>query len=308
MDATLTGRARPAPSLLARLWRARVAYLFLLPTFVLLGYFLYYPVFAALTGAFTNDDGFLQREFVGTQNFRRAYQELTTPGGPLGYAVRNNALWLVFDVVLALLPPLIVAELVFHLRSTRAQYIYRTLFVAQIVVPGVVALLLWQEFYRSDGLVNDVFGALGLPTSTRGWLGDPDTALYALMLLGFPWINAFNLLILYSGLQAIPEDVLDAARIDGAMGLRRVRHIDLPLLRPQFRLLLILTVIGSVQNFLAAKVVTNGGPGFSTLTAMLYTYDTAFEYGQFGYSMSLSFVLFVVVLLLTLISRRGERT
>lgn len=308
MQATLTEGTRRAPSLLARLWRARMAYLFLLPTFVLLGYFLYYPAFAALTGAFTNDDGFLQRDFVGAQNFQRAYQELTTPGGPLGYAVRNNAVWLVFDVVLALIPPLIVAELVFHLRSTRAQYVYRTLFVAQIVLPGVVALLLWQEFYRSDGLVNAVFGALGLPTSPRGWLGDPDTALYALMLLGFPWINAFNLLVLYSGLQAIPADVLEAARLDGATGWRRVRTIDLPLLRPQLRLLLILTVIGSVQNFLAAKVVTNGGPGFSTLTTMLYTYDTAFKYGQFGYSMSLSFVLFVVVLGVTLLSRRGDRT
>ena len=286
-------------NLLGRIWRGRVAYLFLLPTFIFLAYFMYYPAWIAFMGAFTDWDGFNPPRFIGIENFRRAFADPV-----LGIATVNNLIWIVIGIFLALVPPFLVAELIFFLRGQKKQYFYRTFFVIPIVIPGVVLILLWTYFYRGDGLINQLLGAVGLEGLQRLWIGNPDTALYALALMGFPWINVFNLLIFYAGLQGISQEVLEAAKLEGAVGITRVWHIDLPLVMPQFRLLLILAVIGNVQNIVAPLVMTNGGPGYSTYVPSLYMYKAAVQYGEFGYSMAISFLLFMVVLGLTVISRR----
>ena len=304
MQITTAGRRpRRQPGFLSRLWRARVAYLFLLPTFIFLAYFMYYPAWTALQGAFTYWDGFNPPQFVGLENFRRAFVDPV-----LRISAVNNLIWVVIGVALALVPPFLVAELIFFLRGEKKQYFYRTLFVVPIIVPSIVLLLLWTYFYRGDGLINQLLGFVGLERFQTLWIGNPDTALYALILMGFPWINAFNLLIFYAGLQGISKEVLEAARLEGATGWRRVVSIDAPLVAPQFRLLLILAIVGNVQNIVAPLVMTDGGPGYATYVPALHMYKTAVAYGEFGYSMAISFLLFVVVLGLTLISQRSRRT
>jgi ABC-type sugar transport system permease subunit len=167
--------------------------------------------------------------------------------------------------------------------------------------------LLWTFFYRGDGLINQLLGIVGLERFQTLWIGNPDTALYALILMGFPWINAFNLLIFYAGLQGISKEVLEAARLEGATGWRRVWKIDVPLVLPQFRLLLILAIVGNVQNIVTPLVMTDGGPGYSTYVPALHMYKSAVTYGEFGYSMAISFLLFALVLGLTLISQRTRK-
>jgi len=276
---------------------------FIAPTFVTLGYFMYYPAYVSLAGAFTDWDGFNAPAFVGVDNFLRMAQDQRLIG-----SVGNNVLWAIGKVFLALVPPFIVAELIFHVRNGRAQYWYRTLFVIPLIIPAIVSILIWTFFYRTDGLVNQVFGALGLGFLQQGWLIDPSTALGALIFMGFPWIVPFNLLIFYSGLQAIPSEIRDAAAIDGASGLRRIWSIDLPMLISQTNLLLLLALIGSVQAILEPLLMTGGGPGNSTLTPILYMYRTGVQYGQFGYSMAISLVLFLVVLVLSVLSNRLLRS
>lgn len=138
----------------------------------------------------------------------------------------------------------------------------------------------------------------------QGWLIEPRTALAALVFMGFPWIVPFNLLIFYAALQNIPEEIREAASIDGATGWQRILRIDVPLIISQANLLVTLAVIGSVQAILEPLIMTGGGPGTSTLTPILFMYRTAVQYGQFGYSMAISFILFVVVLILSVISNR----
>lgn len=279
------------------------AYLFLLPTLLLVGHFLYYPAWTAFTGAFTRWDGFNPPEWVGLANFERA---LTDP--VLRVAARNNLVWTLFEIALAIIPPFIAAELIFHVRSRRQQYWYRTLFVFQMVIPYIVGILLWTYYYRSDGVINRALAAVGLERWRQLWIADPQIALYSLILMGFPWIYAFNLLIFYSGLQNISREVLDAAAVDGAVGLRRIRTIDVPMLRPQLKLLLVLSLIASVQNLIKPLIMTNGGPGYATTVPILYMYETAVTYGQFGYSMAISLLLFVVVLGITIINNRFLRS
>ena len=303
MQMTAAGkRPRRQTGFFSRLWRGRVAYLFLLPTFIFLAYFMYYPAWTALQGAFTYWDGFNPPQFVGLENFRRAFTDPV-----LGTATLNNLIWIAFGIILALVPSFLVAELIFFLQGQKKQYFYRTLFVVPIIVPSIVGVLLWTYFYRGDGLINQLLALVGLGRLQTLWIGNPDTALYALIFMGFPWINAFNLLVFYAGLQGISREVLEAARLEGATGWRRVLQIDIPLVAPQFRLLLVLAIVGNVQNIVTPLVMTDGGPGYSTYVPALHMYKTAVTYGEFGYSMAISFLLFAVVLGLTLISQRSRR-
>ncbi|WP_432082084.1 carbohydrate ABC transporter permease [Streptomyces sp. WAC 04229] len=277
-------------------------YAFVLPAFVLLGYFVYYPAYVAFAGSFTNWDGFNPAQWVGLDNFRQLFGDPT-----FSTAAWNNLLWALGKVALALVPPFVVAELIFHVRASRWQFVYRSLFVIPLVIPTIVTMLVWTFYYRSDGVINQVLGAVGLDALQHSWLGDSDTALYALILMGFPWIAPFNLLVFYSGLQRTPKEILEAAALDGCGTWRRIRSIDLPMMMRQTRLLTTLAVINSVQAILEPLLMTGGGPGNSTMTPIYYLYRTGVNDGRFGYSMAVSLVLFAVVLVLSAVSNRVLR-
>ena len=290
----------------ARTWdryrRYLVAYLFLIPTFVFIGYFLYYPAYRALVGGFTFWDGFNPPQYIGLENFRRAFADPI-----LRIATRNNLIWAAIEVTLSIVPAFVVAALIFHVRRDGMRYLYRTLFVIPIIIPGIVSILLWRYYYQGDGLINVLLQRVGLDDWTHFWIGDPKTALYALALMYFPWVNAFNMLIFFAGLQNIPGEVLEASELDGASGLRRLWTIEIPMVLSQFKLLFILAIITSGQNIVTPLVMTHGGPGYSTYTVSLYMYETAVEYGEFGYSMAIALMLFLVILALTAINQRFIR-
>ncbi len=284
----------------ARRRRYLIAYLFILPTFIVLGYFTYYPAFTALAGSFTSWDGFNPPTFVGLDNFKAIVTDPT-----MQQAAANNLIWAAFGIALSVIPAFVVAELIFHVKRPRLKYLYRTLFIVPIVVPSIVNILLWRYIYDSHGLLNLLLQALHLqdPTNPTLRIADPHLALYAVALLGFPWINSFNMLIFFAGLQNIPSEVLEASELDGVSGLRRVWTIDIPLVLSQFRLLLILAIVNTISNITTPLVMTNGGPGNATDVPALEMYNNAVN-GRFGYSMAISFLLFLVVLALTAVNNR----
>lgn len=287
---------------LRRLREGWPAYLFVLPSVLLMAYFSYVPAYTAMTRAFTDWDGLNVPTFTGLENFQRA---LTDP--VMGQAALNAGIWVVLGLVLAVLPPLLVAELIFNLRGQRRQYAWRSLFVVPVVVPSLVLLLMWGTFFRSDGLINTVLGSVGLGAWRHDWLSDPSTALYSLIFLGFPYIDVFFLLLLYAGLQNIAPEVFEAGKMDGAVGWRRVLYLDLPLLRPQLGLIALLSVIGNVQYFISPLVLTSGGPGYSTTVPALLMYNTATRNGEYGYAMAIAVLLMLVVVVLTGLSRLVAR-
>lgn len=303
---------RPIASTVRRGWltpkawdkvrRGAVGYAFLIPTLVFIGYFLYFPAYRALTGAFTSWDGFNPPVYIGLENFRQILDD-----DVMRIAARNNLIWATIDVFLAIIPAFVVAELIFHVKAVRLRYLYRTLFVIPAIVPFIVTVLLWRYFYQGNGLINIILSRIGLDGITQPWIADPDTALYALAFMGVPWVSAFNMLIFFAGLQGIPKEVLEAAELEGASGLRRIWTIDVPLVLSQFKLLFILALITSGQNIVVPLVMTDGGPGYSTYTVALAMYEAAVEYGDFGYSMAIAFMLFVVILALTAINQRFIR-
>jgi raffinose/stachyose/melibiose transport system permease protein len=278
---------------------ALTGYAFILPTFVFLIWFMYYPVYQALSGAFTNWDGFNAPQFIGFDNFKRMLSDEV-----LGQSTTNALIWALFSIALSIIPPFLVAELIFHLKNARLQYVYRTLFVIPIVIPGIVIILLWRFLYEGDGAINQLLDIIGLGIFKQLWLGDPNVALYSIIFMGFPWISAFNLLIFYAGLQGISKEVIEAAKLEGATGWKRVFTLDIPLSLPQFRLIIILSLIGSLQNIIPPLIMTNGGPGYSTYVPILHMYNVSTVNGEFGYGMSIGVVMFLVILIFTILNMR----
>jgi len=274
-------------------WRG---WLFVLPTLVLLCVFCYYPAAFALRMAFARWDIGGQPQWVGAAHF------VTLMRDPVFIAGAKNLLRLLaFALCVGLWMPLLAAELIFHAATERRRYLLRAVFVVPMVVPLIVVWLVWRGIYSDAGAVTAFLELVGKGHWIRGWLSDPDTALGALMFVGFPFVSGFPMLIYYAGLSNISESVLDAARIDGASTLGAFRHVHLPMIRPQVRLLAILTVLGVVQGYEAVYVLTgDGGPGYCTMVPGLYMYQNGFSYGKMGYASAIGLVMFVAILAFTL--------
>ena len=291
-------------SILKALWKYRVAYVLLIPTFVLLILFNYTPVVMAFTRAFTNWSKYnytaAQIKFVGFENFKMMFTE-----GYFLTGLGNLGLLLVTGFVKVMTVPLLVAWLVYSFRSDRKKYIFRFLFVLPIVVPSVVSALLWLQIYDpSIGLLNQLLGKLGLESLQRVWLGNEKTAIWAIIFMGFPFINALAFLLYYGGLTSIDQSMYEAARIDGANRSRIFFGIQIPLIMPQIKLMLVLTFIGTVQDFSSIYLLTAGGPGTSTYVPGLELYFNATTFGRYGYACALGIVMFLFIMIGTIINLR----
>ena len=275
-------------------------YLFLIPTIIFLLVFMYYPAVTAVRLSFYQWDGFSPERWVGLNNFERIFTD-----GVMRASISNMLILTVARILIVLTTPLLAAELVFHLMSQRWQYWYRVIFVIPLVVPEVVTYLIWQFIFTpSVGLANVLLNNVGLGFLANEWLGDHRTVLASLALVGFPWIAGINFLIYLAGLQSIPREVMDAAAVDGATGLRRFWLIDLKLIMGQIKLLLILSVIFTLQSFVLILIMTNGGPGYSSMVPGLLMYQAAFQDGRFGYACAIGTTIFVVIFVLTYINMR----
>ena len=147
---------------------------------------------------------------------------------------------------------------------------------------------------------------MGLNQFRRAWLGNEDTAIWAIVGVGFPFVSAFAFLIFIGGLLSINVDYFDAAKVDGASWWQRFIHMDVPLLLPQFRILLFFATIGAVQGFAGVFILTRGGPGTATYVPALQMYLRIAE-GDFGYASAIGVVLFALIMILTLFILRFRR-
>ena len=145
---------------------------------------------------------------------------------------------------------------------------------------------------------------LGWKNWQHAWLADPKLALYSVLFVGFPWIEAIAMLIYYAGLQNISSSIIDASMIDGASTWRRILKLDIPLLFGQFKLLIVITTIFTLQNFGGMLVLTRGGPGYATMVPGLWMYQRAFQADRFGYASAIGVVLLIMMLTLTYLNNR----
>ncbi|MGH2531068.1 MAG: ABC transporter permease subunit, partial [Thermomicrobiales bacterium] len=208
---------------LQAIWRSRLAYLFLLPAMGLIVLFSYYPAGLAFYYSLTNFSVRTVTEFVGLANYREVLFEDTYFRTGL-----INMVIIVFTSILKTITvPLLVAQLIFWLRNSVHQYFFRTLFVLPAVVPDLVFTLMWRQVYDPNtGLLNQLLGAMGVSQFQRAWLGEEETAIWAIVGVGFPFVSAFAFLIFLGGLLSINSEYFDAAKVDGARWWQRLRNID----------------------------------------------------------------------------------
>ena len=285
--------------------QARAGWVFSLPALVMIGVFFLLPVVAALALSFTDFDLYALGDpstvrVVGLDNYHTL---LATP--MFWKALGNTAVFVVLGVPLSLAASL-ASALLLDAPLTRLRGLFRTAFFAPVVTTLVAVALIWRYLLHTRyGLLNYVLSHLGLPTID--WLGDPHWSMPAIVLLAV-WKNfGYNMIILIAALQSIPEDLHEAARLDGAGAWARLRHITLPLLSPTLVLVGILTVSGYFQLFAEPYVMTEGGPLQSTVSVLYFMYEQGFKWWNLGFASAVAFLLFALILLLTTLQLRLAR-
>lgn len=292
--------AKPRFSLKNPAWRRNLeGWLFASPW--ILGFVLWTlgPMIASLAIAFTEWDLVGAPRWVGLANVQAMFRDnlvaqalkVTTI-----YAVVSVPLHLIFGLGLALLLNAKIVGLRF----------YRTAFYLPSVLSGVAVALLWRWLFSGEfGLLNALLATIGIEGPS--WLGDTKWALPSLIGMSL-WGVGAGAIIYLAGLQGIPTDLYEAAEVDGATGWSRFWNITLPMMTPVLFFQLITGIIGALQVFTQAFIMTSGGPNNATLFFLLYLYQNAFQYFRMGYGSALAWVLFLYILVLTLIVQRSSNT
>ncbi|MEU7426180.1 sugar ABC transporter permease [Streptomyces sp. NPDC040750] len=289
----------------ARRRQAVVAYLFLTPTLLFFAVFLVLPLGFALLLALSRWAGFRLGDIdpVGLDNFTGLLADGSTFLTPI---LTNTLLFALGTVALALTGAVLVATCIDKLRF---QGLWRTLYFLPIVTTVVAVGNVWKYMYEPGGLVNGVLNALG--AGSVAFLQDPDTALPSVVVVQ-AWASVGSaILILTAGLKSIPQSYYEAAELDGAGPVTVLWKITLPLLRPSLLFVCVTQFLTGLQSFALITVMTRGGPGDATNVAALEMYRQAFAYGDWGTASAAAFVLFLVVLVITLAQlwtfrRKGE--
>lgn len=286
-------RARSAAAVEVR--RFVSAMPFMLVGLAIYGVFAVYPMLEAVHLSFFEWNGFRTSEplFVGFDNYVRLFTQ-----DPVFYtALRNSIIWLVLSM---LIPTTLGLVLALGLnRPLFGRNILRTVFYVPAVLAPIAIATMWRWIYNPIlGIVNSTLTSIGLGAWGQQWLGNPDIALYS-MFVAFIWQTAgFNMVLFLAGLQSVPEELTDAALVDGANAWHRFRYVIFPALRPTTVVVVVLTIISSLKVFDLIVGMTRGGPAQSTQVLALWSYSQSFYNHNVGLGNAVATILLVISLLL----------
>ncbi len=288
---TLRGGSRVRLSTRTR--EAIDAYVFMSPAILGLLLFFLGPMIVSFLLSFTEYDILVgSANWVGLENYREMFADEL-----FWKSLRVSAIYSVISVPLQLIFGLLLAVLLNQ--KMRGIYLFRAIFYLPTVVSGVGVAMLWRWMFNPEyGVINTLLGKIGI--QGPGWLTSERWALPALIITSL-WGIGGTMLIYLAGLQGIPQELHEAAEIDGAGAIARFRSITIPLISNVTFFNLVLGIIGALQTFTEAFVMTGGGPNNSTLFLAVYLYRSAFQYLKMGYASAVAWVMFSIVLALTLV-------
>ena len=268
------------------------AYVFMAPAILGLLLFTLGPVVASLLLSFTEYNLLSPPEWVGLQNYAKMFSEEL-----FWQALRVSTIYSVVSVPAGLALALALAVLLNH--KMRGVMFFRSVYYLPTVISGVGVAMLWRWLFNAEfGIINVLLGKVGI--EGPAWLLDKNWALPALIITSL-WGVGGTTLIFLAGLQGIPQELYEAAEIDGAGRLSQFRRITMPLISHVTFFNLVLGIIGALQVFTDAFVITRGGPNHATLFLSVYLYQHAFLYLNMGYAAAIAWFIFVIVMLLTLL-------
>lgn len=296
-------------------------YFFVIPSLILVATFSYFPAASAIYHSFFNWAGGETKQLIGLDNFKRAFGDQV-----LWNSFITVSILIVFNLF-KMIPSIVMAVLIHRIKSERWGYFYRAMLVVPMIVPGLVTLFIWKFFFDPNlGVLNNVLDFTGIKSLLVtvdqwfgwgvffadvpiAWLSQPELILPALFIWGFPWIGAVGVLIYLAGLQAIGQEVYEAAELDGVGPFKKFLYIELPLILTQVRLSLVLLIIGTLQGYGLQLLLLgdSGGPAGRGMVPGLWMYNRAFIAGEFGYACAVGMILFVFILALTFINNKYVR-
>jgi multiple sugar transport system permease protein len=274
----------------------RNGFLFILPYIVFFSMFVAYPLVFSFVLIFHRWNIVTPMEWIGLKNFARMFQD------PLFFkAIGNTLVFLSMHIPLQIAVALGFALLL----NSRIRFrgLFRSVYFFPVIVSGVVVTILWQQLYSyENGLLNNLLDAIGF--GKVPWIVDPAFAMPSIAIMA-TWKNVGLYIVLFLvGLQTIPSYLYEAAEIDGATKSKQFLRITLPMLNPTIVVIFILSTIGGFSLFIEPYVMTGGGPMNSTLSAMLYIYNQAFNFSHMGYAAALGFVFALLILFVVSLQRK----
>jgi multiple sugar transport system permease protein len=281
---------------------ARAAFLFLAPAIVILSVFFFAPVIAGFALSVTDFDLYTlgvvhNLRFVALRNYR----ELVV--NPIFWTAFGNTMYFALVGGPLTVAVSLFAAILVNSKLTRWKALFRTVYFAPVVTTLVAVSVVFKYLYHPRfGIINLALGALHLPQPD--WLGDPHFAMPAIILLSVWKGFGYTMIIFIAGLQNIPEELYEAARLDGAGAWGQFRHVTLPMLGPTFLFVGIVVAIGQLQIFAEPYVMTGGGPLNKTLTIVMMMYQQGFKFWRMGYAAAVAFILFLVIGAATLLQLR----
>jgi len=281
--------------------QSRTLLVLAIPALIFYGFAVLVPSIRGAVLAFTNWDGLSQNyDFIGFDNFIRIF---TTQS-----SLDALKMTLIFAIAVTVLQNGIGLLLALGVNSgLKSQNFLRVLFFAPVVITPVVVAYLWKFLLTPNGAVNTVLGAVGLGDLAPSWLGEPFWAAASVVMM-IVWQHAgYSMVIYIAGLQSIPQEINEAAAVDGAGAWRRFWSVTWPLLAPATAINVMLTIIGGLKMFTEVFVLTAGGPGGSTETMSTLLYKSAFQFNEFGYGIALALVLAIVVVFFSVAQQRMSR-
>ena len=283
----------------------RAAWWFVAPALLVIAVFFFFPVVAAFLISLTDFDIYALADlgnlrFVGLNNYWKLLET------PLFWQALGNTLYFVVAGVPLSIVASLGAALLLHSKLARLRPFFRTALFAPVVTTLVAVAVIWRYLLNTRyGLLNYALGAVGI--DPVDWLGDPHWAMPAIILFAV-WKNfGYNMIIFLAGLQSIPEELYEAARIDGASVWRQFASVTLPMLSPVVVLVSILTIAGYFQLFAEPYVMTQGGPLQSTVSVLYFMYEEGFKWWNLGSASAVAFVLFLLIFAVTALQLRGKR-
>lgn len=292
---------------IGRHWaRYRAGYFFVLPSLVLYAVFMIYPFFQSIYFSFTDWNGVTaEKNWIGLANYRRMIDDAL-----LWSSLWHTLIWVVLGTVAPMAIGLLLAVLLW--RRPRGFTLFRTIYFMPQVLSSVVIAIVWSWIYNPIfGILNRGLDRVGLDALSRGWLGDTDFALYAVLIAAVWAETGFVFVVFLAGLQNVSKDLLEAATIDGANMWQRLWNVTVPQLANVVNVVAALLLIGGFSVFDIIFAMTQGGPANATEVIATYTYQEAFTQNRIGYAATLSLVITVISLIASVVfirvRERGEQ-
>lgn len=274
-----------------KIYKGYTPYLYILPCVLLVLVFIYIPIIENTYFSFFKLSAYSKNiSFVGLTNYKNLIKDKI-----FFTALKNNAIFTLISIIIQVGGGLIIALLLESKYSSRMRSTFRNIyFIPSLIAVSAVAIL-WTFIYEPDvGLLNSLFRTIGLDKLQRAWLGESKTAMLSIIAMSQWQYTGYSVLLLVVAIQKVPDQLIEAASIDGANGIQRSVFIMIPLIKEMILVTVILSMTGCFKVFAEVYATTSGGPGYITEVLGTYLYKNAFYFDKMGYGSAIAFVVFVI--------------